>query len=82
MRPTMSVPPPIQSLGVSFRQPTVASHVADHLSTANMTQHMGFMDLSDEEDKDEEPVVGYLEVLSPASLGWQFKEFKDGVYDT
>eukprot|EP00903_Cladosiphon_okamuranus_P014255 g13241.t1 len=43
-----------------------------------MTQHMGFMDLSDEEDKDEEPVVGYVEVLSPASLGWHFKEFKGG----
>lgn len=46
-----------------------------------MTQHMGFMDLSDEEDKDEEPVVGYVEVLSPASLGWKFKQFRDGVYN-
>ena len=47
-----------------------------------MTQHMGFMDLSDEEEKDEEPVVGFVEVLPPASLslGWRFKEFKDGVY--
>ena len=44
-----------------------------------MTQHMGFMDLSDEEDKDEEPVVGYVEVLSPASLGWKFKQIRDGV---
>lgn len=47
---------------------------------AIMTQHMGFMDLSDEEDKEEMPVVGHVEVLSPrASLGWQFKEIKDGM---
>lgn len=45
-----------------------------------MTQHMDFMDLSDEEEKDEEPVVGYVEVFSAASLGWQFKEFKDGKF--
>eukprot|EP00752_Nemacystus_decipiens_P009915 g8847.t1 len=43
-----------------------------------MTQHMGFMDLSDDEEEDGEPVVGYVEVLSPATLGWQFKEIKDG----
>lgn len=40
-----------------------------------MTQHMGYMDFSDEEEKAEEPAVGYLELLPPRTLGWQFREF-------
>lgn len=45
-----------------------------------MTQHMGMMDFSDEEEKDEEEVVGYLQLLPPLNktLGWTMKEFKDG----
>lgn len=53
------------------------------LPVVNMTQHMGFMELSDEEEKYEERVVvGYVELVSPpqrASFSWQFKEFNDGV---
>lgn len=47
---------------------------------ASMTQHMGYMDFSDEEEKaEEEPAVGYLELLPPRTLGWQFREFnKEG----
>lgn len=45
-----------------------------------MTQHMGMMDFSDEEEKDDEEVVGYLQLLPPLNrtLGWTVKEFKDG----
>lgn len=45
-----------------------------------MTQHMGLMDFSDEEELDEEGVVGYLQLLPPfnGTLGWLTKELKDG----
>lgn len=45
-----------------------------------MTQHMGMMDFSDEEEKDDEEVVGHLYLLPPLNrtLGWTIKEFKNG----
>lgn len=45
-----------------------------------MTQHMGMMDFSDEDGKEEEEVVGHLQLLPPfnRTLGWTIKEFKDG----
>lgn len=44
-----------------------------------MTQHMGMMDFSDEEEMDENssPVVGYLQVLPPNAR--MLKEIKDGM---
>lgn len=45
-----------------------------------MTQHMGMMGFSDEEEKDDEEVVGHLQLLPPLNktLGWTIKEFKNG----
>lgn len=48
-----------------------------------MTQHMGMMDFSDEEELDDElglKTVGYLQLLPPhdENLSWLSKEFKDG----
>lgn len=45
-----------------------------------MTQHMGMMDFSDEEEKDDEEIVGHLQLLPPLNktLGWTIREFKDG----
>ncbi|CAM9729184.1 unnamed protein product, partial [Scytosiphon promiscuus] len=50
---------------------------------ASMTQHMGMMDFSDEEELDDElgeKSVGYLQLLPPHddTLSWVSKEFKDG----
>lgn len=48
-----------------------------------MTQHMGMMDFSDEEElgEDSSPVVGYLQVLLPPDAR-ALKEIKDGRHAT
>lgn len=45
-----------------------------------MTQHMGMMEFSDEEEQEEDATIGYLQLLPPfgKTLGWLTTELKDG----
>lgn len=48
-----------------------------------MTQHMSFMEFSDEEEEQEDrtaPTIGYLQLLPPFNrlLHWDIKELRDG----
>lgn len=47
-----------------------------------MTQHMGMMDFSDEEEQEEDAIMGYLQLLPPfgKKLGWLTTALKDGQY--
>lgn len=48
----------------------------------SMTQHMGVMDFSDEEEDDElvQPAMGHLKLMAPhaKTLGWRTRDFGDG----
>ena len=48
-----------------------------------MTQNMESMDFSDDDEPDEDAVVGYLELMPPyhSKLGWHTMEIKDGEED-